>query len=151
MLRSLLIILVFTGPASAQTAYDVLPGARVRLVAPTQWLVPREGTLVTTRGDTVFVRYGRNQPVVPTPFTHIESYRVVRDRLHLGREAGLTGIVVGALGGALVGLISCDCCCDDGERLGQAGMFASLSGGLAGLLGWIIGSTIPRARWMVII
>ncbi len=130
----------------AQEEAVVEPGAKVRVMAPSfssQWLV---GTLVEMRADSWVLEVEGRDSLLALPLSSVSSLEVSRGQKTRALKGAVIGLVSGAGGGVLIGLLS-----DDGpgtypakDRALIAGVVFSVVGGLTGLG---IGYGIKVDRW----
>jgi hypothetical protein len=128
---------------AAQEAAPLAAGSRVRVTAPELGLRNRQGTLVSTYGDTLFVRVA-GSPLVAIPrdeLTRLEVRAGPGPRPY-SRDVAL-GIGLGVLAGALA-----TATCTDAECPDHMLEYATGAGAVFGLgVGIAVGALSHTDRW----
>jgi hypothetical protein len=155
-LSRLAVVAAVLAPASlvrAQTVEAPVPGARVRVTAPSIAINHRPAYLVARRGDTLHVLL-RGPDTVAVPVSAITRLEVSRGTRRPWARDGLVGLAAGAtlgfVGAAVFVENRQDCTgralCGNERGFAMFGM--SLVGGIGGgVLGVIVGASSPVDRW----
>ena len=142
----LLMVMGMAPDAPAKT--KLVPGSRIRLVAPVLAADTIVGRYRSHRPDTIFLITDGVAAKVAIPFDAIERFEVYRPADTTGLNFSSAGFIGGMLAGSIIGgrwLVSDEMGYGPNERLGR-NLFFAAAGGLLG--GFVLGElTQPGARW----
>ncbi len=159
-IRTLSSVLVIALAAAADLAAQqdtlVVPGARVRVTAPTVAENHLVGTVAAVDADTLVLGVNHGTSSLAIPFASMTSLEVSRGKKSKAGLGAIIGAPIGLVAGALIGYAASGgggtFPLGEGlERLeegGDAMAAGALLGGLTGgLIGALIGSSIKVDRW----
>jgi hypothetical protein len=135
------LLLLYAVPGdTAEGAMGLLPGARVRVLAPEFAPKPIVGTVESSSGQRIVLRVENRDPPVVVPFAEITRLDLSR-----GRARGKSALIGAAIGGALAAGSMMILCQGGGDCDTTAVAAVYGAGGL--VLGGGVGAIVGAERW----
>jgi hypothetical protein len=98
---------LLAAPCAADAQTPVVPGARVRILAPAAADTLITGTVVAIDSASLLLAADFDTAGVHVPLAHIRRLEVARDPAYARRQAGLWGLLLGGAAGYALGYSYC--------------------------------------------
>ena len=142
-----LLMLAYSLESVAQEPVQIVPGERVRVLAPGISPDRVVGTVVSLDADTLMLKDGGQIAPSKIPLTSVTRLDVSRGHKSGAGKGALIGAIVGAAGGTVLGIVFYNHPGDEGKQSSPLIVVPALASLVGAGLGAIIGLPFKTERW----